>query len=455
MASDTPVLLDYQRKFVADRSRFLVANWARRTGKTMTVCYRIARDLVLAEAEARAIRWVILSRGERQARAAMEDWLIPHLRAITKAVELTETTQQFGGIEYQALTVRLPHGSRCICLPANADTARGVGGNVFLDEFAFHKDPEKIWQAVFPIVTDRPDGTLLVASTPNGRGNRFHQLMTSTRHAQDWSRTKVTIHDAKAAGLDRDIELIRRTMADDIGFRQEFECEFLEDGLAFLPYDIIDAAERVDVGVPALYQGGHCYVGWDVARRGHLSVFSVLEDVHRRLVTREISIMQTQSFRAQLAELGRIMYGYRVVAVNIDQTGMGEMPVEEAKSLYGQSRVNGVIFGPASRLDLATGLRDALEDRRLDIPRDDALRADLHSMRRYGGTSPRLVAEGDTDGHADRFWSLALAVAGAREPGLAYRGYEAARPQRPRFDVDETDDELSRSHSRGWMRGAA
>ena len=77
------------------------------------------------------------------------------------------------------------------------------------------------------------------------------------------------------------------------------------------------------------------------------------------------------------------------------------------------------LTGPR-RLDVATALREAVEDHRLRIPPDDDLRRDLHSVRAEAGPTgaPRLVAERSaSDGHADRFWSLALACGAAA--GLA------------------------------------
>ena len=68
-----------------------------------------------------------------------------------------------------------------------------------------------------------------------------------------------------------------------------------------------------------------------------------------------------------------------------------------------------VMTGPR-RLDVATALREAMEDRRLGIPPDDALRRDLHSVRAESGPTggARLVAErGGSDRHADRFWEAA------------------------------------------------
>jgi len=100
----------------------------------------------------------------------------------------------------------------------------------------------------------------------------------------------------------------------------------------------------------------------------------------------------------------------------MDQTGMGEKPVEDAKRAHGESRVDGVMFTSAAKLDMATGLKDRMQDRRIRIPAGDPrLRADLHAIKSQVGATGirRLVADGETDGHADRFWAGALAVAAA------------------------------------------
>jgi len=93
---------------------------------------------------------------------------------------------------------------------------------------------------------------------------------------------------------------------------------------------------------------------------------------------------------------------------------MGEKPVEDAKRAHGESRVEGVLFSAPVKLDLASGLKDGMEDRRVLIPEGQPeLRADLHAIKSTTGVSGirRLVADGNTDGHADRFWAAALGVA--------------------------------------------
>ena len=126
----------------------------------------------------------------------------------------------------------------------------------------------------------------------------------------------------------------------------------------------------------------------------------------------------------------------------MDQTGMGEMPVEEAQRRYG-SVVEGVLMSGPRQLDLATALRERLEDRRLRLPADDAdLRRDLRAVRRVAGITggPRLVTERTGDSHADRFWALALAVGAASMTwSAAYTPATTARRRPGRRLIDDAD----------------
>ena len=61
-------LYNYQKNWVQDDSRFKIAMFARQCGKTFTSTLELVLDCVRAEAMGQRRRWVILSRGERQAR---------------------------------------------------------------------------------------------------------------------------------------------------------------------------------------------------------------------------------------------------------------------------------------------------------------------------------------------------------------------------------------------------
>lgn len=406
-------LYPYQRRWVQDESRFKIAMFARQCGKTFTSTLEIALDVVRAEAQGKRSRWVILSRGERQAREAMNEGVKLHLRALAAGFKEYEVAFD---ANIKALEVELAGGSRITALPANPDTARGFSANVLLDEFAFHKDSRAIWKALFPVIS-KPGLKLRVISTPNGKGNKFYDLMTGKDDA--WSRHTTTIYQAVADGLPRDIEELKRGAGDADLWQQEFELQWLDEASAWLSFELINGCEHEQAGVPDNYTGGPCFVGVDIGARNDLFVIVVLEQVGDVLWTREIITRKRISFAEQDALLADVFARYRVLRACMDQTGMGEKPVEDARRVHGSSRVEGVLFTGPAKLTLATAGKEAFEDRTLRIPAGDVpLRADLHKLQKLTGPTgaPRFVAESDSAGHADRTWALFLAINAASGP---------------------------------------
>lgn len=452
MVASPPLLYPYQRRYLADRSRWKAACWARQTGKTFTTTLEAVLDALEAEAEGRVAQWTILSISRDRALDAIRNGAAVHLRAIGAAYQLI--AEEALGAEELAASVRLPGGSYIRAIAARPDTARGISDHLILDEFAHHKDNRALWRAVMPVVS-RPDRKLRVISTPNGVGDMFHEIMTDGLGGL-FSRHVVTIHDAVADGLDRDVAELRRAARDPDTWAQEYECAFLDRaGREWLGYDEILAALEAPPLPP--YAGAPVYLGMDIAARGDLSVIAVVEDVGAGvLALRELQVMRGESFAAQLARLDGVMRAYRVVRAAIDQTGLGEMPVQEAQRRHGQYRVTGVIFTPAVKLDLAVGLKDRMQARRLLLPVGEAERAgliaDLRAVRMEPGAGavPRLIADRDGGGHADRFWALALACAAAGE-GVPVYGYESVARSRyaPRRDA-ERDGRLLAQEWTGW-----
>ncbi|HVJ53464.1 MAG TPA: terminase family protein [Aliidongia sp.] len=410
-------LCRYQIDWMLDKSRFKIGMFARQTGKTFTTTLEIADDCYAAEAEGRRARWVILSRGERQAKEAIEGLKL-HAQAYGLAVEELEYDWKANDVAYKALEIVFPGGSRVTALPANPDTARGFSANVFLDEFAFHRDSREIWKALFPVIS--AGFRIIVTSTPNGKGNKFYELMTAADGI--WSRHTVDIYRAVAEGLPRDIDELRAGLADEDGWAQEFELHWLDEASAWLPYDLISSVEHDEAGRPDLYRGGPCFLGNDIGRKKDLWVGAVIEPVGDVHWLRELAILKGASFARQDEELDRLMATYNVARACMDETGMGMKPVEDAKARHGQRRIEGITFTQASKLTMATLGKEAFEDRTIRIPMGDVkLRKDLHLLKKVSGPTglPRFVAEDDdgtADSHADRAWSIFLALTAAGRP---------------------------------------
>ncbi|HWO99760.1 MAG TPA: terminase family protein [Methylococcus sp.] len=428
----SPVLFSYQRRYLQDTSRWKAACWSRQTGKTFTTTLEAVLDCLEAETEGRIARWTILSISRDRALDAMNNGVKVHLKAIGAAFEAMDVPFE---AEELAHMVKLPGGSYIRAIASKPETARGMSDNLVLDEFAHHKDNRTLWHALLPVVS-RPDLKVRVISTPNGVGDMFHEIMTADDGL--WSRHVVTIHDAVADGLDRNIDELRRALRDPDAWAQEFECVFLDSASReWLSYEEILSA--LEATKPE-YAGGPVYVGMDIAARGDLTVIAVLEDVAGLLILRELKTMRGESFAAQLADLDRVMRQYRVARCCIDQTGMGEMPVQEAQRRHGQYHVTGVLFTPARKLELAVALKDRLQKRTLKLPVPEAekpaLIDDLRAVKMEPGAGgvPRLLAEREGGSHADRFWALALACGAAADGHVPIEYRSAGRRESLVYD---------------------
>jgi phage FluMu gp28-like protein len=448
--------LPYQRAWIADESRFKIGMFARQTGKTFSTGGEASDDCFKAWVEDRRARWVILSRGERQAAEMMTEVIKPFTKAfyevyntVVKGGEPRFEETEFRAPQekgpdavYKAMEVAFPNGSRITALPANPDTARGFSANVILDEFAFHAKSREIWAALFPVIS-KGQQKLRVISTPNGKGNKFYELMTAEDSV--WSRHVIDIYEAVKQGLERDVDMLRKGMADEDAWAQEYELKWLDEASAWLDYDLISSCEAEGAGKPDGYQGGPCFIGVDIAARNDLFVIWVCELVGDVLWTREVIARRRISFAEQDALLADVFARYRVIRAKIDQTGMGEKPVEDAQRRHGSSRVEGVLFTGANKLGMATVLKERFQDRKLRIPAGDpVLRSDLHAIKSQVGVTGqrRLIADGETDGHADRFWAAALCCAAAElgEATYEYRGAGSGRGRGMGADDDEDRD---------------
>ncbi len=430
-------LYRYQKAWLLDQARFKIGMFARQTGKPFTTTLEIVDDCFQAEAAGGRARWVILSRGERQAKEAMDEGIKRHAKAYALAIEESEyefRPDDNDKVAYKALEVTLPGGSRITALPANPDTARGFSANVFLDEFAFHADSRAIWAALFPVISKK-GLRLRITSTPNGRGNKFYDLMT----AEDatWSRHVVDIHAAVADGLERDIAELKAGLNDDEIWKQEFELEWADGAGALLDWSLIDGADSNEAGDPAGYQGGLCYIGNDIAARRDRWVAAVFELVGDVLVLRELVVRRKITFAEQDAIIAGMMERYRVAGLWMDQTGMGEKPVQDMVRLYGSHRVQGWLLTGPAKLYLATEAKKRFEDRRVRLGSTaevslNEIRNDLFKVKRVEDAQgqTRLVAERDATGHADIAWAVFLALAAADGEAIAYDGHVSGGTRR-------------------------
>jgi len=422
-------LLPYQAAVVASESRFTWNCWSRQTGKSFTFAMRrLLRGL------SRRRNQIILSAGERQSREVMEKIRV-HCFGMRIWCEftgrfLTEDPR------IRRLEARLPGNVRIIALPANPLTARGFTGDVFLDEFAMHRDDEAIWAALFPTLL-RGEGELDVASTPRGRKNVFYRLKNNTR----FFHNTVTLDDAVRQGLDVDAAAMRAGIGDERTWRQEFCCQFEDESTSFMTYDLIRRCQDERIATELdwddlIRPNMDIYVGVDVGRKRDVTAIwlwnkqigpAAQPNVKRttldatedtELSTVGVLVLSDAPFAEQELQIGRILEHRSVRRCCIDSSGMGLHLAERLVERFGDHRVEPVVFTAGLKSQLAGGLRVMAERGRLRIPVDEAITNDWHSIERTVTTGGHLRFDADrsTGGHADRFWAAALGIHAAEAP---------------------------------------
>jgi phage FluMu gp28-like protein len=411
-------LYDYQQRWVGDGSRFKKGCWCRQSGKSFAVSLEAVDDAVSTGAD-----WVLLSAGERQSKELMEKAL-RHTEAYgMAAADLREDF--FADTETRQLSMRLPNRARLIGLPANPDTARGFSANVILDEFAFHRDSYKIWAALFPIISR--GYKIRVVSTPQGRNNQFYKLFTGDN---DYSRHFTDIYTAVKEGLPVDVDQLRAGLDDPDAWAQEYECQFIDEASSFLTYELIGQAESDQaLAVPNLgkpLDAGEYYLGVDIGRKHDLTVVWILQKLGDVYWTKGLIILDKMPFHQQHEAISAAIRLTGARRVCIDSTGLGAQLAEDLQRAFGTFRVEPVQFTNAIKGDLAMRTLRNFQDHRIRIPVDAKLREDLHSVKKVvtAAGNIRFDAERTADGHADRFWAMALALMasdqGAIKPGIEW-----------------------------------
>ena len=371
-----------------------------------------------------------------------------------------------------AHVIRLNNRRRIFCLTSNPDAQAGKRGHRVFDEFALNLDNRLLYSIGFP--GTMWGGGLDIISTHRGTANFFNDLVNEARfkgNPKGFSLHRVTIEDACRDGLlaklqskwreadpaddrlqwkdDDFLQFMRNQCADEESWLQEFMCVPGDDRTAFLSYELIGSCELPQEesqgndcqgnkgmenncsnspaqDVPAQdspdnhspdIKSGPLFAGVDVGREHDLTVIWVLERIEDVCFTREVVCLEKATFAEQEERLYSILSRPNFKRCCIDQTGIGRQFAERALQRFGRYKVEGINFTSAVKEDLAYTTRTAFEKKAVRIPADKLIRSDLRSMRKEATASGniRFTGERTSNGHADRFWGLALALHAAKQ----------------------------------------
>lgn len=425
-ANPDAIFLPYQGKWVTDNSRLKLMEKGRQIGLSWSTAYATVSRTAMVDAK--RDQWVS-SRDDIQARLFLEDCKLWSGILDIAAQDLGEQAIDPKSKD-TAYVLRFANDRRINSMSSNPDAQAGKRGGRVLDEFALHPDPRKLWTIAYPGITW--GGSMEVISTHRGSHNFFNQLVREAREGgnpKKISLHRVTLQDALDDGflwklqqtLPADderqemdeaqyFEWVKAGCADEESFLQEYMCQPADDDAAFLEYDLIAACEYpTNVNWSAI-EGGELYAGIDIGRKKDLTVLWIVEKLGDVLYTRHVEALQNMS----KPEQEKVLWPWleRCRRTCIDATGLGIGWADDAQARFGSYAVEAVTFTQRSKEALAYPVRSKMEDRRLRIPFDKKVRADLRSVTKQvsAGGNIRFTAERTADGHADHFWALALAI---------------------------------------------
>ncbi len=214
---------DWQREVLDGDNSRLILNCSRQSGKSTTTAVKALHHAAYLPGSL----VLLLSPSLRQSSELF--------RKVTDSMGLMDTPPETTA---QTMTsADFANGSRIISLPGGEQTVRGYSAPslVVIDEAA--SITPALYYSVRPMVATRPEATIILLSTPHGRGGIFWE--TWERGDSQWRKIKVTADQCpriSQAFLDEE-----RATIGDRWFRQEYQCEFLELEGALFSADLVSS----------------------------------------------------------------------------------------------------------------------------------------------------------------------------------------------------------------------
>jgi len=361
-------------------------------------------------------------------------------------------------VRESVMALEFANGARLNSFPATPPRGR-ARANVYLDEFAHVQRDDEIYTAAMPIISK--GGRLRIGSSPFGAAGRFWEVWAQAlrqypgfaRKATPWWEVQAFCLDVHAARRlaphlrtaervqmfgNRRLLLIYENMDED-DFRQEYECEIVDESRSFFTWDEIRAVERAelyceivrckgaDVG-PALEairrlaratEQGRAELalaaGYDVGRtRDASELFAVGLSASGDYPLRLMITLEHTPYDEQQQVIAGLLDWLPVAAALLDQTGLGNQLAEWAGRRY-PGKAQGQTFTNASKALWASNAKMLVQQRRVLLPADKDLAYQIHSIKKLITAAKNVVFDTDANErhHADKFWAWALALAAA------------------------------------------
>lgn len=449
------IFLPFQQRWMQDRSLIRLGEKSRQIGWTWMNAAEDALNGLSSDNKANTY----FQAGDSEAAKAYIDDVRFWCEELGKTIDpYTDTWHDYEtGLDYTVYTIRFPNGTKVEGMSSNPRRLRGRRGNVKLDEFAFHDNPQELLKAATPVTTWGYQ--LSIWSTHNGIKSIFNNLCQMAQRIAEGKKRRsdmnisfhrVTLLDAVADGLAKRVNQITSQDMTDVEFidhcrgkclteddyQQEYMYNPSSEVSSWITYNLFDSCviadgkcgtRTDDLGVYLLEVAEHTrdatavyagvdfgrthdrFVHWTIAQYGDVyKTAGILSWQDRKWAENKQSISKLMELQRQPHRVKMITY------MCLDATGMGSEPAEWAEETY-PYRAEGITFTQPSKHDMAVKVKNVFDDKQIQVPFDELIRDDFHSITKTisANGKPRFAGERTADGHADHFWALGLALKAA------------------------------------------
>lgn len=450
-------LLPYQIKWVFDDSRFKLCEKAIRVGLTFAQEFAVVRGRVMGNSDYlhSSVTQGVAMNFIRECNFWINEYKV-------KGTSLGETdfVNDLDQTSQKALYIEFPNKKRIVSFSSSPNAMRGFGGEVGLDEIAFHRNmADMIKGAGGRSLWGDP---VSMWSSHNGVDSEFNRFLIAERAKgkdSKWSIHRITILDAIAQGLVEKINEVKKTnftreiFLQDceaaVGGREAFEeeglCEPRERGRSAISWFDIQTAQS-DYQIYSVQVEGDAHkgddidpvvaqllrenpftlldpqkrysLGFDIARSGHLSSIIVSEtDGKKHRVVMHLKLHKCKfASQRELVALG--LRTVRGLTGEGDNTGLGMQTCEELEGKF-PGRFTGVNFS-AFKPYLGGKLTGAFEDGRIVIPsKEEEIAYDVRGIKTAQSGTRVIYQESRNPvnalSHCDFAWALAMAITNAED----------------------------------------
>jgi phage FluMu gp28-like protein len=298
------------------------------------------------------------------------------------------------------LKIYLVNGSVITFLTVqNPDNIRGhTFSHLFCDEMAFYQ-PD-VWNKVLLPTTLAMGRKVVLASTPRGT-NHFYDLFMRGMNEDDKSIISFKFDYTANPFFNKDeIETIRKQLPEAI-FRQEFLCEFSDNGSVFNNLRDICIHQEWPQAI------GNLFCGIDVGLFHDYAVATIL-DASGNLV--DMYRSKTGSINNLNSELEVFLKKWKPTKTLIELNNVGVSVYEHL-----QPRIRGIEgfkTTAISKGDLINQLQNSIDDKRIKLPTHNFIPEVYNELVNYGfkySEKTRQIQYEAIAGHDDIVMSLALA----------------------------------------------